>query len=83
MNTQTQMILEHLKKHGSITPLQALDEYSCMRLGARIYDLRIAGWPIMKTIEEGQNKFGEKTHFAKYWMASTDQKTVGANVITG
>lgn len=33
-------VLEYLKKHGSITPMDALREFGCYRLGARIYDLR-------------------------------------------
>ena len=34
------MILEHLEKYGSITPLQALDLYGCFRLAARVHELR-------------------------------------------
>ena len=33
-------ILEYLRLHGSITPMDALREFGCYRLGARIYDLR-------------------------------------------
>ncbi|MCF6775258.1 helix-turn-helix domain-containing protein [Thiotrichales bacterium 19X7-9] len=40
---QSEAILNHLKRHGSITPLEALNEYGCLRLGARIYDLRRQG----------------------------------------
>lgn len=32
-------ILCHMLMIGPITPLEALTEYGCMRLGARIYDL--------------------------------------------
>ena len=34
--TQSEKILRHLKDYGSITPLEALQEYGCMRLGARM-----------------------------------------------
>lgn len=44
--SQKQQILEHLKKHGGITPLDALERYGCLRLGARICDLRREGWTI-------------------------------------
>lgn len=37
--TQEWNILRHMIKNGPITPLEALTEYGCMRLGARIYDL--------------------------------------------
>ena len=43
MNTQTKQILKHLESGKSITPLEALSRYGCMRLGARIYELRRAG----------------------------------------
>jgi Helix-turn-helix domain len=38
--SQCKMILAHLKEHGSIMPLQALNLYGIYRLGARIFDLR-------------------------------------------
>jgi hypothetical protein len=41
--THNELILMHLKKHGSIKPLQALNLYGCYRLGARIFDLRRKG----------------------------------------
>ena len=38
--TQNDMVLEHLLLKGTITPLDALVEYGCFRLGARIHDLK-------------------------------------------
>ena len=38
--TQEQLILKHLEDHGTITPLEALDLYGCLRLAARISDLK-------------------------------------------
>jgi hypothetical protein len=40
---QNQQILNHLRNGKSITPLEALNEYGCLRLGARIHDLKRAG----------------------------------------
>jgi len=45
----TAKIGRHLLKGKSITALQALEMFGCMRLGARIYDLRMDGWDINKT----------------------------------
>ena len=59
--TQNQIILKHLKKHGSITPLQAINKYMILRLSARIFDLRDSGHKIKTTII----KSGKK-RFAKY-----------------
>lgn len=38
--TQTEKVLRHMKRFGSITPLEAMEEYGIMRLGARIWDLK-------------------------------------------
>lgn len=45
----TEQIVKHLLSGRSITALQALEKFQCMRLGARIYDLRQDGWDIIKT----------------------------------
>ena len=66
--TQTDRILRHLREHGSITPLDALREFGCMRLGARIWDLKRAGYPIMKTMECSRNKHGERVSYARYTL---------------
>jgi len=44
--TQRAAIRRHLEREGRITPLDALDLYGCMRLGARIWELRQDGLPI-------------------------------------
>jgi hypothetical protein len=41
--SQTKEILSHLERVGSITAIEALNEYGCFRLAARIKDLRDAG----------------------------------------
>ncbi len=64
--TQTERILRHLRDYGSITPVEALREYGCMRLGARIYDLKRDGHAIRTERQTGWNRYGEKTSFAKY-----------------
>ena len=66
--TQSQLILNHLKTHGSITALDALREYGCMRLGARIWDLKHQGHDIRTTFESAQNRYGEKVNYARYTM---------------
>jgi hypothetical protein len=52
MNTdsQTKLILRHLAKGHSLTPLEALRRFDCLRLGARAWDLKRAGWPVESKI---------------------------------
>lgn len=64
--TQTQKIYKYLKQYGSITPLEALQEFGCMRLAARISDLRSMGVKIKAQTARSINQYGEVVHFAKY-----------------
>jgi hypothetical protein len=50
-------ILAHLRRRGSISPLEAMSTYGTMRLAAQIYDLREVGFTINsveKKAEDGQ-----------------------------
>ncbi len=59
-HTQNKKILGHLRGIGSITPLEALHTYGCLRLAARISDLRNAGHKIsMKMITRNGKTFGQ------------------------
>ncbi|QMT41264.1 helix-turn-helix domain-containing protein [Neisseria shayeganii] len=46
--SQSQQILAWMQAGNSITPLEALQRFGCLRLGARIYDLRQSGHAISK-----------------------------------
>jgi hypothetical protein len=41
--TQTDLVLEHLRAHGPLTQPEAQDQLGCLRLGARIWDLKQRG----------------------------------------
>jgi len=64
--TQTEKILRHLEEHGSITPMDALQEYGIMRLASRICDIKRAGVAIEKEVETAKNRYGEPVHYARY-----------------
>lgn len=66
--TQNQKILRYMKQYGSITPLEALQEFGCMRLAARISDLRRMGIGIKSRTTASVNQYGEIVHFAKYTL---------------
>ncbi len=56
--TQEKAILEHLKKGRSITPLDALREFNCLRLSDRIFRLRRKGYPIATNmVENGKKRY--------------------------
>lgn len=65
--TQNERILEHLKKYGTITQLQAMN-YGIMRLPSRIHELKRAGYNITAKMTDGKNRYGEATHYAIYTL---------------
>nr|DAP92821.1 MAG TPA: helix-turn-helix domain protein [Caudoviricetes sp.] len=67
--TQCERILRHLRDYGSITSLEAVQEYGIMRLASRVSDLKKAGMPIKAETVTGKNRYGERTSFARYSMA--------------
>lgn len=64
--TQKEMIEIHLKNYGSITPKEAWDRYSCMRLASVIFDLKEKGMNIVTKDKTEKNQFGEDATFAEY-----------------
>ena len=60
------LILGHLKTHGSISHYEAEDMYGCTRLAARIKDLRNRGVCIETKMVKGLNRHGGKTCYAVY-----------------
>jgi hypothetical protein len=64
MNT-TNKIAKLLEKGRTITPIQALRDFGCFRLGARIHDLRSAGM----RIETMQHRTETGKIVAKYKLA--------------
>ena len=62
-------ILRHLKEYGSITTWEAITEYGCTRLGHYIYLLRRKdNYNITDEVIKGKNRYGEPTHFKKYYL---------------
>lgn len=67
--TDTQMVLEYIKAHGSITDRQATDELGIRRLSGRIWDLRKAGHDIITTKIAVPKRGGKTAHVARYSLA--------------
>lgn len=63
--TQTQQILAHLRKHKTITPMEALKRYGVMRLGGRAYELRCMGYDIETKLVTVRTRSG-KARVARY-----------------
>lgn len=65
--SQTKLVLQHLKKYGTITSYEAIKLYGVTRLSAIIYTLRHNnGYIITTTFESVITRFGAKTKIAIY-----------------
>lgn len=69
--TQAKRILEYMKKNGGITSLDAARDLGCMRLGARIFELKDDGHEIKSEFVEVKNRYGEKCRVKRYWIGGT------------
>lgn len=55
--SQTEMCLDYLEQYDTITPLEALTGFYCLRLGARISDLRKRGIRIRTEINPNGKRY--------------------------
>lgn len=72
--TQCERILRHLQDYGSITQAEAVTEYGCYRLGARIFDLKAQGIPIRSERVTGKNRYDEPVSFSRYSIVKTERE---------
>ena len=68
--TQKERISKYLDDFGSITPLQAMADLGIMRLGARIWEMQRAGDKTIRETEQGTNRYGQTTRYARYRRVS-------------
>ena len=54
--TQSEAILKHLKSGNTITSLEALQKYGCLRLAAVIHSLRKEGFDVGTEMVDVNNK---------------------------
>lgn len=64
--TQCDRILRHLNIYGTITSLEAMQEYGIMRLASRINDLKRKGYNIIGETATGKNRFEERISYKVY-----------------
>lgn len=65
--SQTDQILNYLQAGNVLTPLEALRKFNCLRLGARIYDLRQQGY-VINSLMIKDDKSGKR--YARYSLIS-------------
>ena len=78
---QTQMILSYLKTGKVLTPLEAVDQFGCFRLSARIYELKDSGWPIhceRKATKSGKVIGHYSLHMDPLWWPQKNSGELGS-----
>ena len=71
--SQCTKILDYMRKYGSITPREAEDAFGCMRLAARIKDLKVQGYTIGTRTKTIKNRNGNNVSFAEYYLIEEDK----------
>lgn len=64
-------VFQYILDFGSITTKDAFNDLGCTRLSEYIRQLRQT-MDIDDTIETGVNRYGEKTHYKRYFLRSDD-----------
>ena len=72
MKAQWQQVLDHMKKHGSISSLEAFTEYGIERLSPRITYLKSQGYNITKELQTRINRFGREEKCPVYLLSDKD-----------
>lgn len=63
---QYDKVLQWLNKYGTITQLEAFEQFACFRLSAVIYLLRKDGYDIDTIDTRGKDRYGDTVYFATY-----------------
>ena len=64
--THKNLIIWHMRTFGSITPMDAWNEYHCTKLATRVSELKREGWNIIGERTDSVNKYGHATHYMTY-----------------
>jgi len=72
-DSQSDQILIYLQAGNKLTPADALKKFSCLRLAARVHDLRQAGYDIRDDLIEVDTQHGGKAHVAAYYMTKAGE----------
>ena len=67
--TQKDRILEYIRNFGSISSFEAYADLGITQLGARIDQLKKEGYQFRTEWETGQNRYGERTDYKRYYLA--------------
>lgn len=76
--TQHDLILEHMRTHGSITTIEAFSQYGITKLTTRISELRRAGFLIRHQTYSEVNRYGKLVTYNRYWLVEDKENKAGS-----
>lgn len=74
IQSQCEMMLNHMREHGSITSREAMYDYGIGRASGRVFDLRKRGYDVETTMETGLNRYGIPTRYARYTLHEAERE---------
>lgn len=72
IKSQTAAVLEHMKYYGTITSIEAIELYGATRLSGLIWYLKQLGYNIISVKRNGENRYGNHTHWAEYTLMENE-----------
>lgn len=66
--SQKNRILDYMKEHRFITAYDAQREFGCMRLSARIAEMKAEGIAVGSDFTTVRNRYGELCNVKRYWL---------------
>jgi len=64
--TQTERVLNYIKRFGSISTWDAFRDLGVTRLSARIAEIKKMGYEVETNYQSGKNRFGQTVSWARY-----------------
>ena len=64
--TQIQQILKHMREKGSISTMEAFNDFGITRLASRIHEITQMGIGIERETVSSKNRYGETVRYVRY-----------------
>lgn len=74
--TQCEIVLKHMREHGSISTIEAFFDHGITRLSARIWDLRHQGYDISSKTVTKRSEKGATQSYSVYSLRGESDDTV-------
>ncbi len=76
--TQGERVIQYIRDHGSISPMEAFHDLGITKLATRISELsRKQGYVFKRQYMEGTNRFGKAVYYMRYSMPEEAGKGQG------